>query len=239
MFARLFASRRPAETDLAYAYRKAYDLVAGEMTMREHSSNIGLLTADPFPRDGRLISDAWLILTDYSFGFYMPDRVASQPAFAQVFDAWGEAVGTITDPGLYIIAHGKQATDASGTPQLAAGVVNVPTAVAHLVFQVATSPSIDRMEAAHAIQAEARLERVSAFTPFNELFSDITTHIQLPSQRPQDLSASDYFALASAIAAMNPTKDLRVRKALLMSNSQSPGALEEAKEQALKIMGIH
>ena len=200
--------------DMIYAYKRGLSLMRTEMAMRQNREDIGRYVRLP-DNGGKPSWGAWLTLSVTTYITNIPPG-----AVARLYNAWGELRGTSSaERTSYLIEVG-------GLGYF--GALRSDTAAARVVVEV------EHEEDGESISLNSTIPLVTPYViAVNE--SDYRgAGSAIGPADPRDLSGREYFALLNTLVAANPTRDARLKRGLVYSDSAPSAVLERVRALALQ-----
>lgn len=208
--------------DYAAAFKACYPAVLNEMLIRESAGHLhGRFVRDDQPRgDGCLHSIAWIIVAKEQTVLQFPETYGRKAVVTMV-NLWNEPLATFTKPGYYLL-------DAPGEK------------VAILTAKIEVHPESET-DWLMALDLQDTFSIVDTSVGGHDYEDSQVLVVPAKSIETSDItqmSAKEFFAIASAILHFNPPRDKKLaqklRATLKLSETARPAELEAARAKVLQ-----
>lgn len=212
--------------DFATAFEVVFPAILNEMIMREFAGHLnGRFIRDDQPgEDGWLRSTAWVLMSKEQTVLQIPETYGRKVVVTMV-NLWNEPLHKFTKPGYYALhVEGEK--------------------IAHLTAKIEVHPESES-DWLMALDLQDTISIVDIGLGNNEYQDSqvlIVPEKSLDRDDIAELTAKEYFALASTIVHFNPPRDKKLaeklRATLRRSETALPTDLESARLKALQRLGI-
>jgi hypothetical protein len=217
--------------DMVYAYIHCMPLVRSEMSMRQHIQTIGDFVRIP---DIVVSSSSSKTPPLYAWGVWLPLSISSFivdiPAGAHIymFDIWGIPIKSGVGPDTFLV---HMPSPLSTTMQyMDMHSFRSETTIARVIV------TTENVEDGALISAKYTTPLVNEYTA-GLVESDL--HRESAVSRyadPIELSGREFFALVNSLVPANPTKDTKIMRGVIYTESATSPVLEQVKSRALFLM---